>query len=276
MKLETPPPFLPTPGKPTIPWTEWYPLFETFLVASGATSYSDDRKKAILLSCLGVEEQRVFRSLPTTREDSQPSTWAAGTLAATSQQESIPTTSAARTPTPRAFDAAVRTLSNFFTPVINKTVERYRFRQRAQLTRETVGEYVTALRSLAKTCKFEALTEDLICDQLVEKTNTKEVRERLLLEPKLTLDAALVIAMQVEQALRESKMLTRDNNVSSISQVAALTRSTAKSSKQGQKCYRCGSSPHLADAISSPARAKTCKNAVHVVILQLYAKNQQQ
>lgn len=30
MKLETPPSFLPTPGKPAIPWLEWYLLFEIF------------------------------------------------------------------------------------------------------------------------------------------------------------------------------------------------------------------------------------------------------
>ena len=85
------------------------------------------------------------------------------------------------------------------------------------------------------------------------------MRERRLLETELTLDAALVIARRVEQALRESKLLTQDSNVPSTSQVAALTRSTAKSSKPGQKCYRCGSSAHLADATSCPARAETCK-----------------
>lgn len=68
----------------------------------------------------------------------------------------------------------------------------------------------------------------------MEKNNTKEVRERLLLKPELTLDAALVIAMQVEHALLEPKLLNQESTVSSTPQVATLTRSTAKSSKQGK------------------------------------------
>lgn len=107
---------------------------------------------------------------------------------------------------------------------MTKAVERYSLRQRAQLPGEIVEEYVASLRILAKTCKWEGQTEDLICDPLVENTSTKEVRERLLLEPELTLDAALVITMQISQALHESQLLTRDKNDLSISQVAAHTR----------------------------------------------------
>lgn len=150
---------------------------------------------------------------------------------------------------------------------MTKAVERYRLRQQAQLPGEIVEEYVAALRIMAKTCKCEGQTEDLICDPLVEKTSTKEVREGLLLEPELRLDAALVFTMQVAQALHESQLLTQDKNDPSISQVAAHTIYFAKSSKQGQKCHKTESLAHSADDTLCPARTKTCKSAAHVVIL---------
>ncbi|XP_049274648.1 uncharacterized protein LOC125759656 [Rhipicephalus sanguineus] len=155
MSLHQPPEFLPTPGKPTLPWTQWHRLFKNYLLASGSDVHSSARRKALLLRCLGVEGQRLYYALPHTagKEESGPSD---------------------------EYDAAVATLDAYFTAKTNIVVERHRFGQRTQLPGETAAAFVTALRELALSCNFGEQTDDFIRDQLVAKTSNHVLRERLL------------------------------------------------------------------------------------------------
>ncbi|KAH7936857.1 hypothetical protein HPB49_005848 [Dermacentor silvarum] len=61
--LQPPPPFLPSPGHPAVPWDQWKQAFQTYMVASGASELPAERRKAILLTCLGMEGQRIFSTL---------------------------------------------------------------------------------------------------------------------------------------------------------------------------------------------------------------------
>lgn len=63
LSLFPPRPFLPHPGEPTVPWEQWKTSFETYLLAMGLDAVPTKRKMAILLHCLGVKGQRVFRTL---------------------------------------------------------------------------------------------------------------------------------------------------------------------------------------------------------------------
>ncbi|KAH6930132.1 hypothetical protein HPB50_010385 [Hyalomma asiaticum] len=51
------------PGHPAVPRGQWKQAFETYTVASGASELPSGRRKAVLLTCLGMEEQRIFSSL---------------------------------------------------------------------------------------------------------------------------------------------------------------------------------------------------------------------
>ena len=64
MALREPHAFLDEPGEPNVPWTQWFSAFETYIIATGGESFSAQRKKAILLHCLGFEGQRIYNSLP--------------------------------------------------------------------------------------------------------------------------------------------------------------------------------------------------------------------
>ncbi|XP_038064800.1 uncharacterized protein LOC119735167 [Patiria miniata] len=186
------PPFLNSPGTPPLPWKQWRGLFETYIIASGAEKYSDERKRALLLQCLGPEGQRNFGTLPTTTSaTNSPSSSADGTA-----------------PTQPTYADTYARLQAHFQPTVNVVAERYRFRQRAQRTDEPVEQYVIALRQLAVTCDFGSLADEMIRDQLVEKTCSSRIRERLLLEPKLTLSSALTLSQQMESAFRESKSIS--------------------------------------------------------------------
>ncbi|KAL1487273.1 hypothetical protein MTO96_031021 [Rhipicephalus appendiculatus] len=51
--LAPPPFFLATPDRPPLHWEQWEQMFNVYLVVSGATEFAPERRKAILLHCLG-------------------------------------------------------------------------------------------------------------------------------------------------------------------------------------------------------------------------------
>ncbi|XP_077550610.1 uncharacterized protein LOC144163749 [Haemaphysalis longicornis] len=171
MSLHQPPEFLPTPGKPAIPWTQWHRVFKNYLLASGSDAHTPARRKALLLHCLGVEGQRVYYALPEQKPSTPP---------AAEKEESS---------TSDEYEAAVAALDAYFTAKTNVVVERHQFGQRTQLPGETAAAFVTALRELSSSCAFGEQVDNFIRDQLVAKTCNHVLRERLLLEgTSLTLE----------------------------------------------------------------------------------------
>ena len=67
----------------------------------------------------------------------------------------------------------------------NETFERYKFNMRVQQEGETVDTYVTALKTLAKTCNFGQLQDDLLKDRIAIAIKDNATRKRLLSMRKL-------------------------------------------------------------------------------------------
>ncbi|XP_063043258.1 uncharacterized protein LOC134437682 [Engraulis encrasicolus] len=65
MELALPPPpqFLSLPGEPPVPWVHWLESFENYITALGLSVKDDARKRALLIHCLGIEGQQMFRML---------------------------------------------------------------------------------------------------------------------------------------------------------------------------------------------------------------------
>lgn len=87
--------------------------------------------------------------------------------------------------------------------------QRNKFHLCVQRHREPIVQYVAALRELLVNCEFGALEDDMIRDQIVEKTYTPCTRECLLLETDLTLQKAITIAGQIESVVAEAKAKER-------------------------------------------------------------------
>ena len=245
LSLTQPLPFLQSPGEPTITFDTWLRSFETYLIALSEKELADKRKRALLIHCIGVEAQRIFYHLEM------------GT----------------------SYEDATKALKAFFMPKVNVVAERNKFRLRSQNVGESVVHYIAALRELASTCEFGEVTDDMIRDQLVEKTNSSRIRERLLLETGLTLQKAVTLASQIETVLAEAKAMAKkdDGVVGAVhdttfrgggkrqtsqhhrndSRFAPKQYETTNPSA-GKKCYRCGSSSHLANSSSCPAKSVTC------------------
>ncbi|XP_077862849.1 uncharacterized protein LOC144344984 [Saccoglossus kowalevskii] len=177
--LPPPTPFLASPGEPAISWRRWYSGFKTYMTATNLDSddVADGRKRAVLLHCLGIEGQRIFQSLG-----------------------DCPT-----------YKDVVDKLESHFGPRKSVILERHRFRQRGQRPGESISSYVATLNEHAAKCNFGTLTDEMIRDQLIEKTHTPRIRERLLMEPDtLTLHKATTLAEQIENALSDSHVIASD------------------------------------------------------------------
>ncbi|KAL1277069.1 hypothetical protein QQF64_023742 [Cirrhinus molitorella] len=244
VSVPAPTPFLPCSGEPAIPFVTWRKIFENYLLAINATgsSWPDARKRAVLLHSLGTEGQRLFYTLPDT-----------GTT----------------------FEHAMTAIEHHFPPKVNVVVARHRFRQHSQRADETIPQFMSALRELATSCAYADMESEMLRDQLVKRSYAPSVRDRLLLEPSLTLDSAVTIACQVEQALSNSDILTAQNSVHAVASNPFRHRkkSTPRlkpvadtTQRVSHECYRCGAKNHLANAANCPAahaKCRTCGKTGH-------------
>ncbi|XP_062500927.1 uncharacterized protein LOC134178140 [Corticium candelabrum] len=245
--IHPPPPFLPHPGEPAVPWKHWLSAFDTYVAAAAIKDEADNkpRLRALLTHCLGLEGQRI--------------------LSTETETESY---------------VQLRDVcATLFGPRLNSMVERFKFRQRKQHQGESVKQYVFALRQLAATCKFGPLHDEMIRDQLIEKTVCGKVRDRLLEEDEdLTLDKAIVLASRMEEAARDSATIaTVSGSVmdavpggltnTALGQLAQESRGIRQvqtrpgksgwSSRGDGKCGNCGFSVHKGS--TCPASTQTCR-----------------
>nr|XP_037288019.1 uncharacterized protein LOC119180969 [Rhipicephalus microplus] len=215
--LAPPPPFLPTPGRPSLPWKEWEQTLTVYLLASGAAEFPPARRKAILLHCLGAEGQRVYRTLPAGSNAAAPASAAAPEV-----QEKPP---AAATD---EYEAALSALQQQFSTSCNVVVERHRFHRRSQHAGESVQDFVAALRELVSHCSF-ASQDDALRDRFVAGVVSNRVRERLLLESStLSFESAVRIALQFEQAAEELKEFSASVEPVSVRQRSQYSHSSRK------------------------------------------------
>ena len=211
--LSQPYAFLSEPGEPAVHWNQWENAFKNYLLAIGTDSFNAERKRALILHCIGLEGQHIFNTLPEITDEDN------------------------------VYGNALAALKQHFQPSVNVVSERYKFRQRKQHHGESIDFYVASLRDLAKTCSFETCTDkEMIGDQIVEKTTMPKIRERLLMEADLTLEKTLEIARSIESAVRESKILG-NAQTSHVNRVHASSRHQQRE----RACYRCGSKSHLAN-----------------------------
>ncbi|KAH7973957.1 hypothetical protein HPB49_007900 [Dermacentor silvarum] len=149
--IAPPDPFLPTPGRSVQPWSRWHDMFKVCLVASGASEFSPERRRALLLHSLGPEGQRIFNTLSVSQ------------AAEKTEEEKG---SAA---TPDMYESAVAALAKHFDTTCNLVVEHHQFHCRIQSPGESIQEYMTALTELAVKCLFTSQEESLR-DQFVAGT----------------------------------------------------------------------------------------------------------
>uniref|UniRef100_A0ACB8FAS2 Uncharacterized protein n=1 Tax=Sphaerodactylus townsendi TaxID=933632 RepID=A0ACB8FAS2_9SAUR len=84
------------------------------------------------------------------------------------------------------------------------------------------------------------LADEMIRDQLEEKTNIPRVRERLLLESELSLGKAMIIANQIEAALSDIDMvhLGTGGGIEKVKQLQKEQKLTQDTTEELKKLWR--------------------------------------
>ena len=143
-------------------------------------------------------------------------------------------------------------------PKSNPVFSRYKFHNRVQSETETVEQFATDLKLLAKDCEFKE-PEEMIRDRIVFATNSQKIREKLINQGRdLTLEKAVDIARTYEVSRSQLKSMASSTEVvHGISQSQQPKKGTCNppSKERVPACSRCGKT-HARD--SCPATGKTC------------------
>ena len=104
-----------------------------------------------------------------------------------------------------SIDKVLELWNNYCVGKTNTIYERYMFNNRSQEPGETIDAYATAVRTLADTCSFGTLKEEMIRDRLVCGISDNALRKKLLQESQLTLEKCMDYCRAAEAANSQLK-----------------------------------------------------------------------
>ena len=96
----------------------------------------------------------------------------------------------------------------YVTPLANIPYERCIFNTRNQKESETFDQYLTELRKLSSSCKFDTITPDeILRDRLILGLMNEKIKKRLLKDNELTLLTLIRICQSEEINLHQNNIL---------------------------------------------------------------------
>ena len=113
-------------------------------------------------------------------------------------------------------------LQKHFEPTRNVIYERFKFNTCVQEQGETIDQYITKLKQMAATCKFEQLENELIRDRLVLGAKDSSAKARMLREPNLDLQKAIDMCRNSE--IGNAQWKTMNNELDAGMHVAQIMR----------------------------------------------------
>lgn len=213
-------------------WPSWKKRFLRYRTASGLQAAAEERQVDTLVYLMGTQAEDIFNTFKLSTENA------------------------------KKFDVVLAHYEAYFFPKRNIIYERARFNTRTQGESESVEEFSTALHTLADTCNFGELREELIRDRLVVGLQDKKVSEKLQLDSSLDLMKALMVARQHETVRQQQKELRPTESPESVHQVHT-SRSFTVPQKAAVAWDRTLSKRHQHDA-KNPERSCTwCGHETH-------------
>ena len=201
----SPPPPLKLKDNKSEEWKLFRQLWDNYVVITELQKKDKKYQRAVFLNVIGPEGLRLFNTLKfSTLEDG------------TKEDE---------------YDITliVHKMDTIIVGEVNETYERYVFNRREQGPQETIDEYVTTLRDLARTCNFcECLQDSLIRDRLVLGIKDPPTRKTLLQKKNLTLETAIGICRSAEATSHHLRDIGEDPT-------CAVHAVKPRISRQGQK-----------------------------------------
>ena len=192
----------------------------------------------------------------------------------------------------KVLDSVVQKFEEYCIGQTNETFERYLFHSRSQKEDESIDHYVSALRTLAKSCNFcQCLHDSLLCERIVFGVKEPTLRKKLLQERQLTQENAIDICKSGQttaQHLKDLATATDQNEIHALKHHKEKKPRLPKDSRDskgakrckywggnhelkrekcpayGKTCGKCGKSNHFAKVCKKSGRRKIPVNAVSV------------
>lgn len=210
-KLE-PPGVLSLTGNVAENWKKFKQRFDVYMTATGAAEKGDKQKACIFLHVVGEEAVQVYNTFVFDDGDEYK------------------------------LKKILEKFEAYCTPKRNTTYERHKFFTRVQRSDETIDQYVTELRTMAKNCEFGDLVDSLIRDRIICGVPDNALKERLLRTVDLTLDKALATCRAAESTKEQIKSIVPSSEVHAVGTKPKDKKVwVPKKGKSGaQLCGRCG------------------------------------
>lgn len=224
-------------------WTKWISRSDNYLVAMDITDAK--RQCALLLHFAGEDVHEIYETL--TVPDPEP------------------------TSGETAYESMKSALKNYFEPKRNVHYEIYMFQSARQEPNESLDEFVTRLRKLAKHCEFTN-TDREIQSRIIQGCISDKLRRKALLE-EMTLSALLSAGRVMENAEKQAKEIEnqhKQNHQSTVNRVLSRNDQQRQNNRKPQHnthnqysnstiCGLCGGKyTHPGGQNSCPARGKDC------------------
>lgn len=190
-------------------WSSYIERLESYFLAN---KIADDVKLPTLIAVMGEEAYELL-----------------ATLASPTKPASL------------TYATAVRYLQNHLQPKPSILAERYRFRQRRQMTGESIAEYVAELKKMSRYCEFNSNLEENLKDQFVCGIRSELTRQRLFAEDDITYKKAVSLALSLEAAEKDASAVERFGDENNKDLAAGLHKMNING------CYTCGDSRHSAN-----------------------------
>ena len=157
----------------------------------------------------------------------------------------------------RTVNEIVQKFETFAIGEINETYERYIFNRRNQHEGESFESFLTAVRSLVKTCRYcDNCLNSLIRDRIVLGIKDSTTQQILLRERNLTLEKTIDICRAAENATLQGQMF-RAETINKVE--AQKTKESARFVKTKQiHCKYCGRQ-HAKQRQQCPAFGQSCR-----------------
>ena len=161
-------------------WRRWRQIWDSFEIISNLRNCDNTYRVATFITCIGTEALDVYNGLPFETEEDK-----------------------------KDMEKILDLMETYCIGELNVIYERYVFNNRNQATDETIDAYTSALRTMASTCQFGVLKEELIRDRIVCGIRENTTRKKLLQESnKLDLRKAIDICRSSESTTAKIKAMT--------------------------------------------------------------------
>ena len=208
-------------------WKKWKQIWDSYEIVTGLNQKDTAYRVATFITCIGPDAIEIYNGLAFENEgDNQD------------------------------IEKVIELFNKHCVGEQNVIYERYIFNNRAQEQGETFDSFVSSLRTLAISCDYGNLRDDLIRDRIVNGCSDNGLRKHLLQEAKLTLKTAIDKGRAAESSHRQFKAMTAENNEVKALRRHATPKPGARSAKR-ISCKYCGQS-HARDKMQCPAYGKTC------------------